>query len=65
MSREALMWVLLLGMIGIGIGIGMVVCTVLIERLVHQRRQAKYDELHRRMGLGSQEDDSALKRQGQ
>lgn len=61
MSREALMWVLLLGMIGIG----MVVCTVLIERLVHQRRQAKYDELHRRMGLGSQEDDSALKRQGQ
>ncbi len=54
MPKEVLMWVLALGMIGVGL----VVCTVLIERLVHQRKQAKYDELHKRMGLGSGDDDS-------
>lgn len=59
MSKEVLMWVLVLGMTGVG----MVVCTVLIERLVHQRKQAKYDDLHRRMGLKSTDHDSRLKRQ--
>ncbi|HIA46656.1 MAG TPA: hypothetical protein EYN96_01470 [Candidatus Hydrogenedentes bacterium] len=54
MLKEVLMWVLALGMIGVGL----VVCTVLIERLVHQRKQVKYDELHKRMGLGSGDDDS-------
>ena len=47
MTLEVLIWILIM------MAIGLVVCTILFERITHERKQAKYDELHRSMGLGS------------
>lgn len=54
---NVLMWVLILLIMVIGLGI----CTVLLERLLYQRKQAKYDDLHKRMGLESHDHDPTMK----
>ncbi len=57
MSTRVLIGVLLLVLVAIGL----VVCTILFERVLHQRRQANYDKLHRQMGLGPSGHDPVSK----
>jgi uncharacterized membrane protein len=56
MPKDILVWGLVLGVIAVGFAI----CTVLFERLIHQRKQAKYDALHRRMGLHANDHESRM-----
>lgn len=45
--REWIMWAIAIGLLAVAFG----VITVAVEFVLHRRKQARYDALHREMGL--------------
>ena len=57
--REIIMWARAIGLVVIALGIG----TVILELILHRRKQARYDELHRGMGLDAIDPPSMTRRE--